>query len=299
MTTATTETGTVEAAPAPLAHHHPVYSRGGRVVAALLLTASAASLPAMLVLVVSATDPPVTPPILARLFAVFAVLPYVAGRLLRRAMVAEIELRPSELVVRRRGLGLEIPYGAIERVVPWTAPLPGPGFGFVLRSGRRLHYGVEAEDPTPLLAALGDAGGVGSARRALEYPTLLYARTWSAARHRRRWYHLLAKFPVFGLVPTAVLFNAHQHIAHGGLLGEYYLLGLASYLRTFAIYWGTLSIYLVLYAGVWRGLAEAVALIDARVAPARAAATRRIVERVCGIAYFAGVPVLLLLRFLP
>jgi len=96
-----------------------------------------------------------------------------------------------------------------------------------------------------------------------------------------------------------VLFNAHQHIAYGGLLGEYYLLGLGSYLRTFAVHWLTLTIYLVLYASVWRGLAEGMALLAACVAPARAAAVRRAAEIVCQVAYYGGVPVLLLLRFLP
>ena len=84
-----------------------------------------------------------------------------------------------------------------------------------------------------------------------------------------------------------------------GLLGEYYLLGLGSYVRTFAVHWLTLTIYLVLYASVWRGLAEGVALFAACAAPANAAGARRAVEIACQVAYYGGVPVLLLLRFLP
>jgi len=55
----------------------------------------------------------------------------------------------------------------------------------------------------------------------------------------------------------------------------------------------------VLYASVWRGLAEGTALLGACVAPARAAGVRRAAEIVCQVAYYGGVPVLLLLRFLP
>jgi hypothetical protein len=57
--------------------------------------------------------------------------------------------------------------------------------------------------------------------------------------------------------------------------------------------------YLVLYAGAWRGLAELVALAAARVAPPRAAGVRRGVEAACRWVYYAGVPVLLAIRFLP
>jgi len=96
-----------------------------------------------------------------------------------------------------------------------------------------------------------------------------------------------------------VLFNAHQHIAYGGLLGEYYLLGLGSYVETFAVHWLTVTIYLVLYASVWRGVAEGGCLLAACVAPARAAGVRRAAEIGCRVAYYGGVPVLLVLRFLP
>src|SRR5439155_794374 len=141
------------------------YPLGWRIAGALLFAVSRASLPAILALVVLATDPPVTPPMLMRAVVVLALL-----------------------------------------------------------------------------------------------PVLVYAHA-RARGAPRRWHHLLGRFPGFALLPTAVLFNAHQHIAYGGLLGEYYLLGLGSYVRTFAVHWLTLTIYLVLYASVWRGLAEGVALL--------------------------------------
>jgi hypothetical protein len=293
-----------------LARAYPVVWRS---VAAALVTLSRASLPFTLAVVVLANDPPITPPVLVRMLVILALVPGVAAWLIGHAFMADVEVRNSlhgehigeperpgggpELVVRWRDLRMEIPCAAIERVLPWTVPLPGPGFSLRMRSGRRLRYSLQIEDPTPLLSALADAGGVVAARAAARHPTAVYAHTRRSVAPRR-WYHLAGKYIVFALVPAAVLFNAHQHIAYGGPLGEYHLLGLKAYLRTFGIYWGTLAIYLVLYASVWRGLAEGVSLATAWLAPAHAARVRRAAEIACGVFYYGGVPVLLALRFL-
>ena len=45
-----------------------------------------------------------------------------------------------------------------------------------------------------------------------------------------------------------MLFNAHQHIAYGALLGQYYLVGPGARLTTAAIYWATPCAHLLLYA---------------------------------------------------
>jgi hypothetical protein len=276
-----------------------VYREPWRIVAGTLLAASGTSLPVILLRVMFATDPPITPPVLVHLFVLLTVVPAAVAWLMQRAFAAEVEIRGDELVVRGRDLRLEIPCSAIARVEPWAVPLPGPGLWLRMGSGRRLSWGIQAADPTPLLAALADPGGVEAARAATAHPILV----WAHARHRGtrppRWYHLLAKFPLFALLPAGVLFNAHQHIAYGALLGEYYLLGLASWLRTLGAYWVTVAIYLVLYASVMRGLAEAVALVAARVAPSRGARVRRGLETACRVLYFGGVPVVLGLRFLP
>jgi hypothetical protein len=269
-----------------------------RLVVATLATLGGASLPAILLLVLLANDPPVTPPVLVRLISVFTLPPALAAWAVARALAAGAEVRGTELVVSGRGFRAEIPCASIARVRPWAVPLPGPGLSLEMRSGRRFRYGLQTSDPAPLLAALADVGGVETARGAARHPVIVYAH----AKHelaRRRWYGLAGKFGLFALVPTAVLFNAHQHIAYGGLLGEYHLLGPASYLRTFAVHWLTASIYLVLYASLWRGLAEGVALAAAAAAPSRAARVRRTVEAACRVLYYGGVPVLLGLRFLP
>ena len=263
--------------------------------AAVLFAFSRAILPILLLWVWWATDPPVTTPVLAVAVFLGGALPALAAALVGRAHRGRVACDGKEILLQGGGTRLEIPAVAIERVVPWTVPLPGPGFGFRMRSGHSLRYGVQAADPTPILTQLSPV--VASAADAIHHPTVRYARAKQDCTPRR-WYHPVGKFVVFALLPTAILFNAHQYIAYGGTLGEYYLLGLRAYLATFGLYWLTMVIYLVLYASVWRGMAEGVALASAWLAPLHAARVRRIVEIGCAIGYYAGVPLLIAVRFL-
>jgi len=238
-----------------------------------------------------------TPPVVVRSFVLFFVLPALAARVIARGLAARVRIGDGELTIARAGLRVDIPAAAMARVAPWRLPLPGPGFGIVLASGRRLRHGIEAPDPTPLLRALAEHGVAGAAAAA-EHPTVVYARA-RAAHGPWRWPHLVARFPLFALGPTALLFNVHQHIAYGGPLGQYYLLGLGPYVQTFALYWATVTIYQVLYATVWRGLAEPICLLAAAVAPSRAARVRGAAELTIRVLYYGGVPALLALRFAP
>jgi hypothetical protein len=268
-----------------------------RVMAAVLVTISAVSQPAVLALVVLATDPPITPPILVQLVALFTVAPLVAARWIRRAFLVRIDVSGDHIALRRHDLQVEIPDASIARMAAWAVPLPGPGFSLWLRSGRRFRYGVQLADPGSVLVALSERS-VAAARSIRSHPTNAYALA-RAAGAPWRWYHLVAKFPVFALVPTLVLFRAHQYIAYGGLLGEYYLLGLGAYFRTFAVYWLTLTIYQVLYAGTWRVLAEIACWLSAWWAADHAATVRRAAEISCRVLYYGGVPTILAFRFLP
>ena len=58
-----------------------------------------------------------------------------------------------------------------------------------------------------------------------------------------------------------------------------------------------MSIYLLLYASVWRSIAEGAALLAAWVAPARALGVRRAAEVACLVAYYGGVPILVAIPF--
>jgi hypothetical protein len=272
--------------PVPV-HAYRASTRGVR---AVLFALSRASLPAILVLMVLADDPPVTPPLLVRLVLALAVVPGVAAWLVGRATRAHAEVGADDLVLARRGLRIEVPRQAIAAVEPWRVPLPRPGVTLRLRSGRALAQRLELDDPSRLLAALDMDVGPDA--------TVAYARA-RAACGGRRWYHLLGRFPLFALFPTAFLFNVHQHIAYGGLLGEYYLLGPRAWLMTLAVYWTTVTIQLVLYASVWRGLVELASLLAAHVAPSSASRVRRAAERTAQVLYYGGVPVLLGIRFLP
>jgi hypothetical protein len=272
------------------------YPTAWRMVSGILVVLSRASLPFIGVGVLT-TDGPVPLIVLVRALFVCALLPALAAWLIERAFAADVEVHATELVVHGRGLRMEIPRTAIAAVEPWALPLPGPGFALRMQSGRRFSYGLQATDPTALLSALADDAGIDAARAATYHSTFVYAHARRSGG-RWHWYHLLAKFVLFALVPTAVWFHAHQHIAYGGLLGQYYLEGLGPYLKTFVISWGLVTIYLLLYASVWRALAEGVALVAACFAPARATMVRRAVEIACRLVYYLGVPVLTLLPFL-
>jgi len=273
-----------------------LYPLAWRVAAASLVFISRASLPLLLALVVLATDPPIEPLALLQLLVALSGVPAAAAVLLRRARAARVEVCEDDVVVRRTGFTMEIPRGAIARVAPWTVPLPGAGVTLWMRSGKRLRDGFETDDPAALLDAL-DRAGVMSGAAALQHPSVLFAHA-AAATAGWRWYHYLWKFGLFALAPTAVLFNAHQHIAYGGTLGQYYLLGPGAYLRTFLLYWATVAAHLVLFAGLWRAIAEPAALLATWVAPERAMRARRIAEIGCQLLYYAGVPALLAARFL-
>lgn len=258
------------------------------------MTLSRGSMPLILLLLLLANDPPITPPVLLPLFAALVAAPALIAWSIERAYDARWEIFGDALVVAQRRLRHEIPFAAVAKVQPWTFPLPGPGFTLRTRSGRSFRF--HSPGLANLLETLA-ASGVDSARLA-SHPIVFYAAAKDGAG-RRRWYHPIGKFVLFALLPTAPLFNVHQFIAYGGTLGEYYLLGLRSYLTTFFLYWSTVSIYLVLYASVWRGLAEGVALATAWIRPGRARIVRVMVERACSVLYYAGVPAIVALRFWP
>src|SRR6185436_19328999 len=126
------------------------------------------------------------------------------------------------------------------------------------------------------------------------HPSVVYA----ATRRARRWYGPLVKFGVLGVLPASVLFYTHQHIAYGGTFGQYYLESPRAYFTTFAEYWATTAILLVSYASLWRAAAELAVWTVATIARSRTETARSVVEVVCALAYYGGIPLLLALRYL-
>jgi apolipoprotein N-acyltransferase len=264
-----------------------VYAPAWRLVIAALRAQSCAGLLLVMGLVVFGSSLELTPLVLFRVVTVLAALPGLAAWLLERAFATRFAIGATELVVHARGRRLEIPRDAVAAAVPWRVPLPRPGITLRLRSGRRL--AVALDDPGALLARLGVEGRDPIVR-------------WAGARARdatTRWDQPLVRFPLFALAPGAILFRTHQWIAYGGTFGEYYLLGLRAYLVTFAVYWATVTIYLVLWANLWRVLVEAVTLIGAYAAPDWVAPLRRAAERGRVLLYYGGALVVLLVRLLP
>lgn len=264
-----------------------VYAPGWRVVIAALRVWSRAGLFLVMALVVWGSDLDLTPLVLFRTMAVAAALPALAARLLEHAFAARLARDGMRLVAHARGRRVEIPLDAVAEAVPWRVPLPRPGVTLRLRAGGSLS--VALDDPGTLLVLLGAD------------PDRPIVR-WAAARTRARrgaWYRPLLRYPVFGLVPGAILFRTHQWIAYGGTFGQYYLLGLRAYLGTFAIYWATVTMYLVLWSNLCRLVVEAVTLVGAWAAPADVTALRQRAERAWTLSYYGGALLVLVLRLLP
>ncbi|SES82177.1 hypothetical protein [Stigmatella erecta] len=225
----------------------------------------------------------------------FSFLPILLVRLLRRLSLGALEVAPEQLVLHLRDARFEIPRESLAGVQPWKFPLPGAGLRLRMKSGRFFSHVLEVPRPLPLLAALGE-GLPGVAEAAAHPPS----RFTQAKQDARRWFwdSVAIKFGLFPLIPTGVMFRAHQYITFGGPFGQYRMFGLASYLKTFAGYWLLFTTTLVLYAGVWRLLAEGLAFVLTWLMPSRARGVRQSLEWLCRLVYFVGIPALLAWRFL-
>lgn len=267
------------------------WTRPWRILAGFLLVATGLGIVLLIVAILLATDPPVTPPIARHLFFVQVVLPGAAALGVRRLSRAELTIDPASLILRTRNRRIDVPRASIVGFEPWRLPLPGPGVAIRLQSGRRLAWALEARDPEALLAALG------APERAREHPTV----RWGQARATRpagRWWRLALKYPGLAMPFALLFFYTHQHIAYGGFFGQWNLLGWRAWLGTLLEYWTTVVIYFLLWGGCMRGLAEGMAWLTAAVAPRHAAAGRRIAKRLDAIAYVAGIVLATVLRYL-
>jgi hypothetical protein len=232
--------------------------------------------------------------VLLRLVA-FSIVPLPLVWLLRRFTAATLQLEPARLVLQLRGTRFEIPLESIAGTEPWSLPLPGSGIALRMKSGRPFQYRLQLDSPSPLLTALAPA--VPTAASAAEHPSSRHGQ--ARQDWRRRFFDTAAfKFGLFPLLPTGIMFRAHQYITFGGPFGEYEAFGLTAFLRTFANYWIGFTTGLVLYAGVCRILAELLAFGLTWLLPTRARGARQAAEWLCRLAYYVAFPALLAYYFL-
>ena len=268
----------------------------------ILLSASWRAVPATLFLVSVLTLPtyvlalfllpPVPPIVMIRSFVLGTALPAVTAWGLMRLFAGTATVDGATLQLRRNDLEVDVPCASIAAIRPWGFPLPRPGLTFRSGRGATVPVGVALDDPNELLEQLAGCGvDVAIAAR---HPSVV----WAATRRKRRWWHALLKFPLFGTGPACILFYTHQHIAYGGTFGQYYLEGPLPYFTTLWEYWATTVVLLVSYASIWRALGEIIVWTAALAGGAAAVSARRAVEIACGLAYFGGVPSLLALRYL-
>ncbi len=275
-------------------HAWPLPLRLVGVLAQLVHAANVVHLSAILFLGSLEGALPAPPLYLAMRLVLFSLLPLGLVRLLRVWSRATVDVGAEQLVLQLRGVRYEIPYASLDSVRPWRLPLPVPGFSLRMKSGRTFRYGLETGDPLPLLDALGAHGAVGAATPG--HPGTRFAQ--ARALSRRRWWHLALKYGLFPLLPTVIFFRAHQYIAFGGPFGQWQMYGLGAYVKTLVLeYWVVVLTYMALYAGLWRGVAGSLAYAGAWVAPSRARGVRRFAEWLSALAYYVGLPALILARF--
>jgi hypothetical protein len=223
---------------------------------------------------------------LAQGLVLFSAVPLGLVALARRLARARLEISPAHILVESARTRFEIPFSSVKAVEPLRLPLPGSALALVMQSGDRFRQRFELADPGVFLSALG--ARLPSAEKALEHPTVRYAR----ARHlgRRRWYWGFVKLFVLPLILTVILFRLHQFIVFGGPFGQYHLFGLGPYLRSFALLWAGTAGGLVVYAAVVRLVAEFLSFFFTYAAPSRDRLIRRVAEIFCLLAYFGLVP---------
>jgi len=267
-------------------------------VTGVLAVLSGGTLLVLLGLFYFSQNAPVNPLRLIRIAFTFCILPYLALRLIRAAFACRAFVEGGALVLEGRDERIEIPVASIAAAHPWRIPLPASGITLELQSGRRFSRGLCMEDPAQLIDVLASVSGNESLRRVAADPWIVYA-SERAEILPGSYKRLLVKFPIFALVPTLPLFRVHQLIAYGGAFGEYQQYGLGPYLAGFAIYWASLTIYLLLYAAALRVPVELVCAGAALASPGRAGDVRRVAERLAAWCFFVGVPAVVILRFIP
>lgn len=284
---------------APSAHGQPVAPRFQvhayplvlRLVSSLLQVLTRADLLCASALVVVGTftgamNP--RPPALAGWLVLIALGLFGLNWLIRWLSAATFSVEPSQFVLERRGDRFEIPVASVESARVWRLPLPGAGLSLRMKSGRGFQYELQVADPLPVLEAMG---------KEADHPLTAFAHA-RATVMRQRWYHLALKFVLFPLVPSVIMFQLNQRITFGGPFAQYRMYGLWPYLQSFFTYWAYFTALLVLFASIWRVLAELGAFAGAWLSPRRAGSVRRFAEVANAVLYYGGFCSLVAWKFL-
>jgi apolipoprotein N-acyltransferase len=231
-----------------------------------------------------------------RSFVALFLVPEAAAWCVLRAFAAEATIVDGVLVFSSGARRLALPLADIATVLPWRLPIPGAGVSLRLADGRPWRYALAVARPLAFARALEAASGATIATAAPTTTRLsLYAQLRSLPRPNRLG-HPLVKFGLLPLLLAVPAFRLHQHIAYGGSFGEYLTFGLKAWLATFAMWWAAWTIAVVLCAAAVRAAIEAGTVAGVVLAPSRAIAARRDLERLGLAALYLGMPAWLLLR---
>lgn len=229
-----------------------------------------------------------------QIFICATLAPTVAAWAIQRVFAARARIDAGMLVLQQGHQRIEVPVDRVVTAQAWRVPWPGTGMDLMLASGTRFAHGIAVADIHALLRALTHAGSPVRLAGALSTRMADYATARSLAIWPRLD-HPLVKFVLFPLLAALPAFRLHQHIAFGGTFGEYYTYGLAAWLTGLLIWWAAWSLGLMLFAAVLRIVVETVHLA-AVPWPAHASAVRRTLTMLSRLAFYAALPVLLVVR---
>jgi apolipoprotein N-acyltransferase len=232
-----------------------------------------------------------------KIFAWLVLAPLIATWAIQRLFAARAGIESGRLVLQQLTRRVEIPLERIVALRPWRWPLPMVGVDLMLASGRRLRLAWRRGDPDALTVALRAAGATLAPGAA---PAPLIARLASARLGAtsswldRPW----LKFGIYPLLLALPAFRLHQNIAFGDTFGEWYTYGASAWLTGLLIWWASWAIGLMLFGAAIRLAIELIALVPLPWLPAHGSGTRRHLERIGRLIFYASVPAWLLLRLL-
>jgi apolipoprotein N-acyltransferase len=229
-----------------------------------------------------------------RLFAGFFLLPEAVAGCVLLAYSARLSVDQGMLVLQRGKQRLDIAMKDIAAVTLWQLPMPGTGLTLHLTPAQAPTYHLATADPLALAGAL-EAAGAPSMRAEAPSRAARYAQAVASVR-RGRLDSPWVKFLLFPLLLALPAFHLHQNIAYGGWFGEFYTFGLKAYGLTFALWWASWTMGVVLCAAALRAVVEAATLLTLAVHPPQTAAVRATLERMALAVLYLGLPGWLLLH---